>query len=244
VIGRVTRRYPRRARPAVSVALCVVGLAAAAVVGVTPTNAQQASPTVARGAQVFNDNCQICHGPYAQGRMGPPLLPLPPFITTLPRDEIVGELLGLIRGGIPGRMPRFEPGQISDQDAGSLVDWFLFVNSQPVSGRSFYEAIAPVEPVPNGSNAVYVAATRHTISFGFKEFYEQQGGAARFGNPLTEEYSAYSEVDGQPRTMQLFERARFEFERGEVRLSALGAAEVNLRSHFFTLDSGGGATGP
>jgi len=85
----------------------------------------------------------------------------------------------------------------------------------------------------------YVAATHHTISLGFKQFYDQNGGAARFGNPLTEEYSGFNEVDGTPATMQLFERARFELVSGEVRLSEIGAAELELRTHFFNLSEGG-----
>jgi hypothetical protein len=73
----------------------------------------------------------------------------------------------------------------------------------------------------------------HSISFAFKRFYDEHGGAAMFGNPLTEEYSAFSEIEGQPRTMQLFERARFEFDpRGDVTLSVAGAAELDLRTHF------------
>jgi mono/diheme cytochrome c family protein len=190
------------------------------------------NPSVARGAQVFNNNCQICHGVYAQGRMGPPLLPLPPEIANAPRSALVPELTGLIRSGIPGRMPRFETAQVSDDDAAALVDWFIFANSQPRVGRSFYEALAPATATQSSDNVTYVAATRHTISFGFKQFYDAQCGAARFGNPLTEEYSGYSEVDGTPHTMQLFERARFELNGGEVRLSTIGAAELDLRTHF------------
>jgi len=41
-------------------------------------------------------------------------------------------------------------------------------------------------------------------------------------------------------TMQLFERARFELNNGEVRLSATGAAEVDLRTHFLMNEGPGG----
>ena len=202
----------------------------ASVVGV----AAQASPSVHRGAQVFDANCQICHGAYAQGRMGPPLLPLPPEVAAVPRDGLVTELTGLVRGGIPGRMPRFEPGQVSDQDVGALVDWFLFMNGQPRGERSFYEALAPATSTQSSDSVTYVAATRHTISGVFKRFYDEHGGAATFGNPLTEEYGGFSEIDAQPRTMQLFERARFERQaaNNEVTLSVSGAAELELRTHF------------
>ena len=78
----------------------------------------------------------------------------------------------------------------------------------------------------------YVAATKHSISGAFKRFYDQQGGAARFGNPLTEEYAVFSELDATPLRLQLFERARFESVNGEVRLSQVGSAEMELRTHF------------
>jgi cytochrome c553 len=208
-------------------------LTMAALVGAGSVAAQSTS-SVQRGAQVFNDNCQICHGVYAQGRMGPPLLPLPPEIGSAPRDALIPDLTGLVRGGIPGRMPHFEPGELSDQDVGALVDWFLFMNSQPRGGRSFYEALAPAASTQSSDSVTYVTATKHSISFAFKRFYDEHGGAAMFGNPLTEEYSGFSEIDGQPRTMQLFERARFEFDpRGDVTLSVAGAAELDLRTHFF-----------
>jgi hypothetical protein len=239
----VQRRWRFHTRSMVGVGVFMVGLISATVVGVAPAAAQQATPSVMRGSQVFNDNCQICHGVYAQGRMGPPLLPLPPFITSLPRDAIVADLSGLVRGGIPGRMPGFVPGQVSDSDVGALVDWFLFINSLPRSGgRSFYEALAPATSTESNANRTYVAATRHSISFAFKRFYEQNGGAAAFGNPLTEEYSGFSEVNGEPRVMQLFERARFEFHPGQtedVRYSVVGSAELNLRMHFLGEGPGG-----
>jgi cytochrome c553 len=197
------------------------------------------SDSVQRGAHVFNDNCQICHGVYAQGRMGPPLVPLPPPVASMPRDALVEDLTGLIRGGIPGRMPMFPPGLVADQDVGALVDWFLFMNAQPRQGASFYDAMAPV-PAPADTSVTYVAATKHTISGAFKQYYDAHGGADQFGNPLTEQYFGYSEIDASPATMQLFERARFALgSNGAVSLSPIGSAEVDLRTHFL-----GGPGGP
>jgi mono/diheme cytochrome c family protein len=236
-------RSPRRSLRSVrmGVGMLMLVLISAAGVGAQSALAQQ-NPSVQRGAQVFNDNCQICHGVYAQGRMGPPLLPLPPEIASEPRTALIPELTGLIRGGIPGRMPRFETEQVSDDDVGALVEWFLFMNSQPRQGPSFYEALAPANTAASSDTVTYVAATKHTISGAFKQFYDQQGGAARFGNPLTEQYAGFSELDATPMTLQLFERARFESVNGEVRLSQIGSAEMDLRTHF--LGEGPGPGGP
>jgi cytochrome c5 len=230
---------PRQPRRLVGMGIGLLLLVVtSAVVGVGSALAQH-GPSVERGAHVFNDNCQICHGVYAQGRMGPPLLPLPQDIATAPRSALIPDLTGLVRSGIPGRMPRFEPGQVSDDDVGALVDWFLFMNSQPRPGPSFYEALAPAKTTQSSDTVTYVAATQHTISGAFKQFYDQQGGAARFGNPLTEEYAGFSELDATPLTLQLFERARLEFVNGEVRLSQIGSAEMELRTHFFGEEPGG-----
>lgn len=46
----------------------------------------------------------------------------------------------------------------------------------------------------------YVSATRHTVSNGFKAFWDASGGAVYLGNPLTEEFQAKSS------TYQIFER--------------------------------------
>ena len=229
------RRSLRRVRMGVGMLMLVLS---AAGVGTQLASAQQ-DPSVQRGAQVFNNNCQICHGVYAQGRMGPPLLPLPQEIASQPRTALIPELTGLVRGGIPGRMPRFEDGQVTDDDVGALVDWFLFMNNQPRQGPSFYESLAPANTAASSDTVTYVAATKHTISGAFKQFYDQQGGAARFGNPLTEQYAGFSELDATPMTLQLFERARFESVNGEVRLSQIGSAEMDLRTHFLGEGPGG-----
>jgi hypothetical protein len=61
-----------------------------------------------------------------------------------------------------------------------------------------------VEPLaaPPGQ-ATYFPATGHNLIFGFKTYWERNGGLALFGYPLTEEFQVY--------TVQYFERARFEY---------------------------------
>ena len=62
----------------------VTGITAAAIIGslyVSNAVANQ-QPNVPRGAQVFAQNCQVCHGVNAQGRMGPALMPIPPVSPT------------------------------------------------------------------------------------------------------------------------------------------------------------------
>jgi hypothetical protein len=54
------------------------------------------------------------------------------------------------------------------------------------------------------------AATGHSLSGDFRAFWEARGGLARFGYPLTEEIVEPEPGSGRPRTVQYFERARFE----------------------------------
>lgn len=226
--------YPRLAALATGVSVVVV----AAVVylnGATVATAQQGA---ARGATVYMNNCQVCHGVNAQGRIGPPLNQLPPEIVNAPRPAIVQRLTGLVRSGIPGAMPRFVPEQLSDADVAALVD-FLFENAaNRPAGRSYYEALAPVGPVASTSAQAFFPETDHTLAGGFKAFWEMNGGLAVFGFPITEEYTGFAE-DGQVVTMQDFERARLEYRDGRVQLVLLGVQHRDLRLHFL-----GGEGGP
>jgi hypothetical protein len=99
-----------------------------------------------------------------------------------------------------------------------------------VHGRT-EAAFRPIGPVGESPDRDYIEATRHTIAYAFKRFWQENGGVRLFGYPLSEELSE----DG--RTVQYFERARFEYDaarRGtpdEVQLShvgrqALAAADV------------------
>ncbi|MCM8749127.1 polysaccharide deacetylase family protein [Thermomicrobiaceae bacterium CFH 74404] len=93
-------------------------------------------------------------------------------------------------------------------------------------------AFAPLVLDPSANSAPdrrYFPETGHTLAYGFKRFWEQHGGLAVFGFPISEEFT---EVDatGQAFTVQYFERARFEWHPElagtpyEVQLGLLGAS--------------------
>jgi len=65
----------------------------------------------------------------------------------------------------------------------------------------------PSGTLPAGTD--YLAQTGHYLRGTFRDFWLANGGAATFGYPLSEEYAARG-ADGQRRTTQLFDRARFE----------------------------------
>ena len=218
-------------RLAVLVAGASVALVAALVYTLSSAGTATAQQGAARGATVYMNNCQVCHGVAAQGRMGPPLNRIPPEVAQLPRPAVVQDLTGLIRNGIPGAMPRFVPEQLSDADIAALVDYLLENAANRPPGRDYYDALQPLAPVPDTADRRYFPQTRHTVSFAFKRFYEANGGVRIFGLPVTEEYTLVTE-NGEVITAQDFERARFEFRNGSVQLGLIGAEWRSLRTHF------------
>jgi len=106
----------------------------------------------------------------------------------------------------------------------------------------------PATPVQN-SQFQYFPQTGHNLGFGFKAYWEQHGGLAIFGYPLSEEISEISPTDGKPYTVQYFERNRFEYHpevKGtpfEVELGLLGSETLNNRivppaNATITIDAG------
>lgn len=104
---------------------------------------------------------------------------------------------------------------------------------QPSSGGAAANvpssALAPVAAFQSTGDRWYFAETGHSLSFGFLNHWLANGGLGAFGYPLTEEFTAVSPTDGKTYTMQVFERARFEYHADlagtpfEVQLGLLGA---------------------
>ena len=77
-----------------------------------------------------------------------------------------------------------------------------------VAGTTYEDVIAPVP----GSGPFYFPQTGHTIAPRFRDYWEQGGGLAQFGYPITEErYDSLPSEAGNCCTTQYFERARFEW---------------------------------
>lgn len=64
---------------------------------------------------------------------------------------------------------------------------------------------APVPAFTSSDDRVYFPETQHSLSSGFKQFWDANGGLAIFGFPISEEFQENG------KTVQYFERARFEF---------------------------------
>ncbi len=92
-------------------------------------------------------------------------------------------------------------------------------------GRSFEKATP--ETVP--SDRAYYPQTGHTLGGAFGRFWQENGGLAVYGYPISEEIAEVSPTDGQSYVVQYFERNRFELHPEahatpyEVQLGLLGA---------------------
>lgn len=90
---------------------------------------------------------------------------------------------------------------------------------------------APFRPAakPNGTACLYFEQTQHSICNSFRKYWEQNGGLALYGYPISEELEEKSPTDNKVYITQYFERNRFEYHpenKGtphEVLLSLLGA---------------------
>ncbi len=84
----------------------------------------------------------------------------------------------------------------------------------------------------------YFFQTGHTLSYGFKYFWEHGGGLPVFGFPLTQEFTELNPDNSQNYTVQYFERQRYEYHpefKGtpyETELGRLGAADALQRNLY------------
>ncbi len=112
---------------------------------------------------------------------------------------------------------RFELRIEGDQ---ALVDLGLIGRDYLDYYQLSFERVSPVEPT---DDLAYFPETGHTLRGLLKEYWEEQGGLAFFGYPLSEEVTAKF-PDGADRTVQYFERARLELHGNTVMVGTLGRA--------------------
>src|SRR5689334_6829819 len=89
----------------------------------------------------------------------------------------------------------------------------LILVAAPGVGATPATAGRPTDRVPDPHQAgvQYFDATGHTLRGDFLTYWNQYGGLAQFGYPITEEFTEASGPGDQPSlTVQYFERARFE----------------------------------
>jgi hypothetical protein len=95
-----------------------------------------------------------------------------------------------------------------------------------------------IQPFASDSYRVYFPETGHSLSFGFLSYWKEHGGLATFGYPISEEIQEVSPGDSVKRTVQYFERARFEYHpelqgtANEIQLGLLGSQALQLNDWY------------
>lgn len=96
---------------------------------------------------------------------------------------------------------------------------------------------APFKAVAKPSSGTWFTETKHTISGAVEKYWNQYGGLAQFGFPLSEQFSEVSKDDpSKSYTVQYFERQRMELHpenagtQFEVLLGRLGAEQMGQTS--------------
>lgn len=72
-------------------------------------------------------------------------------------------------------------------------------------------AFARITPFESTPDRVYFSETGHSLSGGFKTYWDTRGGLAIFGFPISEEFAERNPDTGEVYTVQYFERNRFEY---------------------------------
>ena len=101
-------------------------------------------------------------------------------------------------------------------------------------GKAFHPPDPGVQAV---AGARFFPETGHNLRGRFREYWEQRGGLAIYGFPITEEFEEISPTNGQKYRVQYFERARFEYHPentapNDVLLGHLGRQLLDVRGAF------------
>ena len=87
---------------------------------------------------------------------------------------------------------------------------------------------------PNQTNGQLFTETGHWVGGLFLDYWNRHGGLAQQGFPISDEFTEVSELNGQPYTVQYFERAVFEYHPeneapNNVLLSQLGTFQYKAK---------------
>jgi hypothetical protein len=103
------------------------------------------------------------------------------------------------------------------------------LGNEVLLGRLGAMLAQPEEPAQPQPDARYFPETGHNLSGAFLQYWNDHGGLAVFGYPITEPRTEKNPIDGKEYWVQYFERARFELHPEmagtpyEVQLGLLGA---------------------
>jgi hypothetical protein len=100
----------------------------------------------------------------------------------------------------------------TDQDRlGRHPDYVGLLTNYSVTKLAQGYIIFDLNTRPAASDRLYFLESGHTLGGQFRRFWEQHGGVAKLGYPISEEVEQTNPLDGQRRTVQYFERAVLEY---------------------------------
>jgi hypothetical protein len=94
---------------------------------------------------------------------------------------------------------------------GHHADYRGLITNYAVAKLSRNFILFDLSSKPAASDRLYFLESGHTLGGAFRRFWEQNGGVARLGYPISEESQEPNPLDGVTRTVQYFERAVLEF---------------------------------
>ncbi|HEU5090411.1 MAG TPA: hypothetical protein VFT99_23315, partial [Roseiflexaceae bacterium] len=100
----------------------------------------------------------------------------------------------------------FERARFERASADATAVSLGLLGREVTAGRTF----ATAAPIANSATRRYFPETQQIVQYGFKTIWESRGGLAIFGLPISGEIKEQTD-DGQMRTVQYFERVRFEY---------------------------------
>jgi hypothetical protein len=94
--------------------------------------------------------------------------------------------------------------------------------------RQKYPTGAPGQQANTSQGSIHFSETGHSLGGRFLQYWQDHGGLAQQGFPISDEFTETSALDGKPYLVQYFERAVFEYHpenagtQYQVLLSLLG----------------------
>lgn len=109
-----------------------------------------------------------------------------------------------------GRLSGFAEGTLSATAVGE-ASGLVVGATYTVAPVPQVAAFAPIPPFASTATRTYFPQTGHSLADGFKAYWEQHGGLAVFGYPISEEFTERNPDTGATYTVQYFERNRLEY---------------------------------
>jgi hypothetical protein len=125
-----------------------------------------------------------------------------PFVTTIGQD-IAGAPISPVIARDGMRYQYTQYGRLEIAASGGGTAQLSPAGVILSSGRNF----KPLQNSSVNADTLYFPQTQHSLAYGFRAFWDQHGGQAVLGLPISEEFPEVNPADNKQYTVQYFERA-------------------------------------